>query len=117
MNLQFFPFSQGGRSEDKGGSRDYTVYPINTRSYISPGMLFGGLFTTSNLKSLFGNPDWYIKWLGIGTWESPLPSPPPAWSMIGDEYGDDCMVCLPSQMGRFVKQYPRTSMFWALILQ
>ncbi len=46
-------------------------------------------------------------------WESP----PPPGNMIGDEYGDDCLACLPGPMGRKVKRFPRTFMFWALILQ
>ncbi len=36
----------------------YCIFPV------SPDMLFRRLFIASNPKYLFGNPDWYIKWLG-----------------------------------------------------
>ncbi len=66
-------------------------------------MLSHGLFIASN-------PKWEWEWKN----EHP---PPPPWNMIGDEYGDDCLACLPGPVGRKVKQFPRTFIFWALTLQ
>ncbi len=31
---------------------------------VSPEMIFRRLFIATNQKKLFGNPDWYIKWVG-----------------------------------------------------
>jgi hypothetical protein len=65
---------------------------------VSPGMLFRRLFMATNKKKLFGNPDWYIKWLGMidrlhQAWCSDLrippsllcdnPPPQTSWNLIG----------------------------------
>jgi hypothetical protein len=87
-------------------------------------MPFCGLFFASHPK--FGNPDWIIKWLGVidrlylhGLVFGPENNPPPflRWppsprvDVMGDEYCDDCIVCLPACVGRTVKRYLRALMF------
>jgi hypothetical protein len=76
-------------------------------------MLFRLLFIASNPKKLILKPwlvyqnvrcDWptVCFWLDVRTWESPLPfcgNPPPPRSVIGDEYGDDCIASLRGLRG------------------
>jgi hypothetical protein len=43
------------------------IPPTHTRylTLVLPDMLFRGLFIVSSLKFYFGNPGWYVVWLGM----------------------------------------------------
>jgi hypothetical protein len=56
--------------------------------HVSLDMLFRGSFIAANPKNIFGNPDWFIEWLGTAGLvfrpENPTPPflwqpPPPLW--------------------------------------
>jgi hypothetical protein len=81
-------------------------HPDSASTTVSPDMLFRWLFIASNPKNLFGNPDWYIEWLGTvdcqsSAWYSDLRTPPAlfcgnppscTWNKIGDEYRDGTLT-------------------------
>jgi hypothetical protein len=75
-----------------------TQLPVQALNYctVLPDMLFRRLFIQSNPQKLFGNPDWYIQWLGMNdclypAWYSVLRTlfcvnpHTPSWNVIGDE--------------------------------